>query len=164
MSKGFATNKAPQNQPKNTQDQNNAAQIQALTQMVIQSSQVARQLQEDVGLLTNLLRFNETEVVKDGDFVVIDAVGHLIENGAWGPPLPEASLLSHALYTKNSDNYAEGFVASVLGKSKGDQYYVDVTFPEDHSTFPGKELRFKVSVLKVLDTTVSDASFSFLDA
>lgn len=157
--KGFATAKAPQNQP-SKQDQQNAAQLQNLTQMVIQLSQGMRLLQDEVGMLTNVLRFTEANrAITENDFVVIDALGHLInEDGTTGEVQPGTAIISHVLNMKNSENYAAGFVKALAAKSAGNNYEVDCTFPEDHHSLPSKTLRFKVAVIKVLDTANSDAS------
>lgn len=150
MAKGYKTK-----EDKAKSDEQNAGQLQSLTQMVVQAGQHLRQLQDEVSMLANLLRYTASEKpAREVGFAVIDCLGYLKnEDGSRGARFDGASLLTHAVDLSHPEHYIPGFVSSLIGKSAGDVYSVDLTFPENYTNkdIAGKTLHFRISVIKVLE-------------
>lgn len=138
-----------------TQLENNAKQLQAVTQMVVQSSQHLQQMQREVGTMANLLRYTEKQEAADwGDFVIIDCLGRTyLEDGSLNPePFDGGTLFGFAVELLDDSNFVPGFVEELIGKSAGDAFNMDITFPEEYhaENLQGQKTNFEVSVLKVL--------------
>lgn len=154
MTKGFNANKHNTGKPAQVQDSNNAAQLQAMTQLMVQTSQQVRQLQDEVAAIIGLLRQTEVEEVGSTDQVLLDAVG--FQDGV---KVPETLLYSHVVDMKAANRYIPGFVAALAGREAGTPFTVPLTFPSDYhaEALAGKEVVFSINIIKIFAPSDTDS-------
>lgn len=154
MSKGFNANKNNTGKLKPVQDSNNAAQLQAMTQLMVQTSQQVRQLQDEVAAIIGLIRQSEVEEVSPTDQVLVDAIGYVD-----GVKLPETLLYSHVVDMKSPERYVPGFVGSLLGREVGDDFEISLKFPADYyvEKLADKDVVFKINVIKAFASPANDS-------
>lgn len=93
--------------------------------------------------------------VKDGDLLLIDYSGKLKESGEEfsGGTAKEQQL------EIGSGKFIEGFEEQLIGKTVGETYDIEVTFPEDYEVSPalaGKEAIFTVKIHHVQETIIPE--------
>jgi len=93
-----------------------------------------------------LLREAEDRPVQDGDFVIIDYLGSLDGVPFQGGADQDAGLLI------GSNTFIAGFEDAIIGHSVGDEFDIDVTFPEAYHApdLAGQDAVFEIKLNKIL--------------
>ncbi len=90
----------------------------------------------------------------DKDIVIIDYNGTID-----GEPIKGGSAKSHQLDLGNS-NFIQGFAEQIVGKNVGDEFIIDVKFPDDYfdSELCGKEAKFEIKVNEMKQKIVPEVN------
>jgi len=120
-----------------------------LEQAVIRNIKSLNQLNTD---FTNLLRYSPAESAQEGDFLVIDYLGRLLnEDGSLGDGFQGNTGKGMSIRNLGNGELVPGFEDALVGKQPGDSLEIVLTFPEDyHAHLANKKVKFFVAVLEVL--------------
>lgn len=96
-------------------------------------------------------RYSKLETVKedreatDKDVVVIDFKGYVNDE-----PIERGEGKAYTLDLGNS-NFIPGFAEAIVGHKKGEEFTIDVTFPEDYAEekLKGAKAQFKINLIKI---------------
>jgi len=101
---------------------------------------------------TSLLRLNPADTITEGDMVVVDFVGRLVnEDRSLGDGFQGNSAKGMTIKTLGNGELVEGFEDQLVGLKVGDTVEVDLTFPEDyHPHLAKKDVKFFVAIMEVL--------------
>jgi len=126
-----------------------ASYFKQMEQAVIRNIKSLNQLNTD---FTNLLRYSPAESTQEGDFLVIDYLGRLLnEDGSLGDGFQGNTGKGVSIRSLGNGELVPGFEEALVGKRPGDSLEVVLTFPEDyHAHLANKKVKFFVAVLEVL--------------
>lgn len=166
MSKGFRSAKKPSKGQLNQQNMQ-------LMQQLMQMTQTLMKVRNEQSMLTSLIRHPlVNDGLQDGDFVMIDFMGRLIEeDGSLGELIEGGLGGSFVIQGLGKETLVPGFEEQLVGKNVGDTLEVDVEFPKDYNaeTLKGKKARFFVGIIharrpNAADSYVEDTYKEYLEA
>jgi FKBP-type peptidyl-prolyl cis-trans isomerase (trigger factor) len=98
--------------------------------------------------------------VEDGMVVNIDYTGYMDGTAFDGGSASDYNL------TIGSNTFIDGFEEQIIGHKAGEEFDVNVTFPEDYSAenLAGKEATFKVKINSIKKQTITDALQKVIDS
>ena len=111
----------------------------------VKDSDIAKRLDELANIRKNFISADEGHKAKDGDQVVIDFEGKMD-----GVAFDGGAAKNHTLEL-GSKTFIEGFEEQLIGKEKGDNIEVKVTFPNNYhkQEFSGKPVEFSVVINEI---------------
>lgn len=144
---------------------------QFIGQQVFNISRGLQNMTAEFQALAGLIRLKKSAgPVKEGDQVMIDTVGQLInEDGTPGDTF-EGSFLTNTLLKVGEGRFIPGFEDQLVGLNEGDVKEMHVTFPENYSEdLKGKKAMFTTMVVAIFakgakDSTISDLNASLVKA
>jgi len=122
---------------------------QFLGQQVMQLTTKSTTLADELQAMAGLLRFERvTDAAIDGDRVLIDCVGRLVNDDGTPGKLFNGSRLDTSLITIGDKKFVPGFEDKLLGMKLGEVKSITVTFPENYAEeLKGKKAVFETIVL-----------------
>ena len=100
----------------------------------------------------------EDRPVKDGDIAVIDFEGFVDGEAFEGGKAESFNL------TIGSGQFIPGFEEQIIGKSTGDEFTIDVTFPEEYQAaeLAGKASQFKIKLHEIKEKELPEVDDEFV--
>jgi len=100
----------------------------------------------------------EDRPVKDGDITVIDFEGFVDGEAFEGGKAENFNL------TIGSGQFIPGFEEQIIGKSTGDEFTIDVTFPEEYQAeeLAGKASQFKIKLHEIKEKELPEVDDEFV--
>ena len=100
----------------------------------------------------------EDRPVKDGDITVIDFEGFVDGEAFEGGKAENFNL------TIGSGQFIPGFEEQIIGKSTGDEFTIDVTFPEEYQAeeLAGKASQFKIKLHEIKEKELPEVDDDFV--
>ena len=127
--------------------------------LIAEASKISRKLMECINSVNVLnedfnviLRLAPVDVLQNGDTVVIDYFGRLVnEDGSLGDAFQGGSMEGLMVKNLGSGQLVPGFEDQLVGKKVGETLEIDLTFPEEYTpSLSGKKVKFFVSIMEAL--------------
>ena len=102
-----------------------------------------------------LVPFDIPRALQMGDYAIID-----VESSMDGNPVPEASGNGLTIEMGKTD-FIPGFEGAILSAMPEEEREFDLTFPQDHEVFAGKDIHFKVKVNEIKQMVLPELNDEF---
>jgi len=139
-----------------------ARQMQFIGAHTMQHMQELNNQKSEIGAIANLLRMeNVDEVIKEGDWVMVDHFGRLVnEDGTLGETFDGGYGKGYVIQGLGKGILVKDIEEALIGKKVGDSVEIDVVFPENYQDkkLVGKKAKFYMDIIRVWRSIASDSN------